>query len=134
MSDKPMTTKNGGQGQNSHQLRPNNSSTKKTWPDVVKNGGISVQIVLGNGNLGITTPMEMTGERRGGAARRLAKRGEDGERGTTGMGNEGLGKIIGGGNKGGQMGKNGRGRVEEREEPSAAASVQAGHLDHQTCG
>jgi hypothetical protein len=36
------------------------------------------------------------------------------------------------GNKAGQMGKNGRGRVEERGEPSAAASVRTGHLDQTT--
>jgi hypothetical protein len=45
------TMKNGGRGKNSHQPRPNNTSMKKTWADVVKNGGINVQIVLGNGNL-----------------------------------------------------------------------------------
>jgi hypothetical protein len=32
-------------------------------------------------------------------------------------------------NKGGKMGKNQRGRVEERAEPSKVASVQAGLLD-----
>jgi hypothetical protein len=36
-------------------------------------------------------------------------------------------------NKGGKMDKCGRGRVEEREEPSMVASVQAGHLDQTTC-
>jgi hypothetical protein len=30
----------------------------------------------------------------------------------------------------GQIGKNGRGWVEESGEPSAAASVRTGHLDH----
>jgi hypothetical protein len=30
------------------------------------------------------------------------------------------------------MAKNGRGRVEEREEPSAVASVRTGHLDKTT--
>jgi hypothetical protein len=89
MNDKPPMTKNSGWGKNSHQLRPNNTSTKKTWADVVKSGGINVQIVLGNGNLGLTIPTKMRGERRGGAARRLAKRGEDGERGAMGRGKEG---------------------------------------------
>jgi hypothetical protein len=123
MSDKPPMTKNGRRGKNSHQPQPTNTSAKKTWADVVKNGGINVQIVLGNGNLGLTTPMKMRGERRGGAARRLAKKGADGERGTTGRGKDGLEEIIGGGNIGGQMGKHGRGRVEERGEPGVAASV-----------
>jgi hypothetical protein len=40
--------------------------------------------------------------------------------------------FTSGGNKGGQTGKNGRGRVEEREEPGAAASVCTGHLDPMT--
>jgi hypothetical protein len=65
-SDKPPTIRNGGQGKNSHQLQPNTTSTKKTWADVVNSGGINVQIVLGNGNLGLTTPMKTRGERRGG--------------------------------------------------------------------
>jgi hypothetical protein len=89
MNDKPPITKNGGRGKNSHQPRHNDTSNKKTWADVVKSGGINVQIVLGNGNLGLTTPTKMRGERRGGAARRLAKRGEDGERGAMGRGKEG---------------------------------------------
>jgi hypothetical protein len=132
MSDKPLTTKNGGWGKNSHQPRPNNASTKKTWADVIKNGGINVQIVLGNGDLGLTTPTKMRGERRGGVAWRLAKRGVDGERGTTGRGKVGPEEITSRGNKGGQMGKHGRGRVEDRGEPSVAASVQTGHLDPMT--
>jgi hypothetical protein len=94
MNDKPPITKNGGRGKNSHQPRHNDTSNKKTWADVVKSGGINVQIVLGNGNLGLTTPTKMRGERRGGAARRLAKRGEDGERGAMGRGKEGLEKNF----------------------------------------
>jgi hypothetical protein len=50
------TTKNGGRGKNTHQPRMNTPSAKKTWAEVVKSGGINVQIVLGNGNLGLTTP------------------------------------------------------------------------------
>jgi hypothetical protein len=88
ISDKPLMTKNGGQGKNSHQPRPTNTSAKKTWVDVVKNGAINVQIVLGNGNLGLTTPMKKRGERRGGAARRLMKKEEDRERGAKGRGND----------------------------------------------
>jgi hypothetical protein len=72
-------------GKNSHQPRPNNTSAKKTWADVIKNGGINVQIVLGNINLGLTTPTKMMGERRGGAAPRLAKKGVHGERGMMGL-------------------------------------------------
>jgi hypothetical protein len=120
--DKTPTTKNGGPGQNSHQPQPNTTSGKKTWADVVKSGGINVQIVLGNGNLGLTTPMTKKGERRGGAAWRLMKRRENGERGIMGRGKGGLEEIFNGGNKGGHMGKNGRGREEDREEPSVAAS------------
>jgi hypothetical protein len=122
-SNKAPTIRNSGRGKNSHQPRPNNTSAKKTWADVVKNGGINVQIVLGNGNLGLTTPTKIRGERQGGAAQRLAKKGVDGERGTMGRGKAGPEEIICGGNRGGQTGKNGRGRVEERGEPGVAASV-----------
>jgi hypothetical protein len=94
MHDNTQTMKNSGQGKNSHQLRPNNTSAQKTWADIVKSGGINVQIVLGNGNLGLTTPMKIRGERRGGAAWRLAKRGEDGERGTMGRGKDGPEEIT----------------------------------------
>jgi hypothetical protein len=62
MSDKPPMTKNGGQGKNSHQPQTNNTSAKKTCVDVIKSGGINLQIVLGNGNLGLTTPMKTRGE------------------------------------------------------------------------
>jgi hypothetical protein len=82
-SNKPPTTKTGGRGKNSHQPRMTNTSTKKTWAEVVKSGGINVQIVLGNGNLGLATPpTKKRGERRGGAARRLGRQegvGESGE-------------------------------------------------------
>ncbi|KAI5815541.1 hypothetical protein BZA77DRAFT_355364 [Pyronema omphalodes] len=52
-----------------------------TWAEVVKSGGIDVQIVLGNGNLGLTTPPTRRVEMRGGAARRLRKKEGEGERG-----------------------------------------------------
>jgi hypothetical protein len=94
MNDKSLITKNGRRGKNSHQLRHNNTSNKKTWADVTKSRGINVQIMLRNGNLGLTTPMKIRGERRGGAARRLANRGEDGERGAMGRGKEGLEKNF----------------------------------------
>jgi hypothetical protein len=58
------------------------TSAKKTWAEVVKSGGINVQIVLWNGNLGLATPpTRKRGERRGGAARRLGRRDGVGERG-----------------------------------------------------
>jgi hypothetical protein len=75
------TIKNGGRGKTTHQPRTNTPSAKKTWAEVVKSGGINVQIVLGNGNLGLTTPAKRRGERRGGAARRLGKKAGAGERG-----------------------------------------------------
>jgi hypothetical protein len=128
------TTKNGGRGKNTHQPRTHTPSTKKTWAEVVKSGVIHVQIVLGNGNLRLTTPTTKRGERRGGVARRLKKRGENGERGVTGRGKGCPEEIISGGNKDGQMGKNGTGREEDREEPGAVASEQTGLLDKTTRG
>jgi hypothetical protein len=74
-SNKPPTTKTGGRGKTTHQPRTNTPSAKKTWAEVVKSGGINVQIVLGNGNLGLATPpTKKWGERRGGAARRLGRK------------------------------------------------------------
>jgi hypothetical protein len=71
---------NGGRGKSTHQHRTNIPSAKKTWAEVVKSGGINVQIVLGNGNLGLATPpMKKRGERRGGAARRLGSKEGVGE-------------------------------------------------------
>jgi hypothetical protein len=88
-SNKPPMTKTGGRGKNSHQPRTTNTSTKKTWAEVIKSGGINVQIVLGNGNLGLATPpTKKRGERRGGAARRLGRKEGVGERGA-----ELLGKV-----------------------------------------
>jgi hypothetical protein len=123
------TMKNGGRGKNTHQPRTNTPSAEKTWAEVIKSRDINVQIVLGNGNLGLTTPTKMRGERCSGAAWRLTKRKEDGERGAKRRGNEGPEVIPSRGDKGGQMEKHGRGREEERGEPSGAAPVQAGHLD-----
>jgi hypothetical protein len=57
------------------------------------------------------------------------KRGADRERGMMGRGKDSLEEITSRGNKGRQIGKKGRGRVEERGEPSIAASMQIGHLD-----
>jgi hypothetical protein len=56
-------TKTGGRGKNTHQLKLTTPSAKKTWAEVVKSGGINVQIVLGNGNLGLTIPATRWGER-----------------------------------------------------------------------
>jgi hypothetical protein len=80
------TTKNGGMGKNTHQPRTNTPSAKKTWAEVIKSRGINVQIVLGNGNLGLTTPTTRRGERRGGAAQRLGKKAGVGDRGEEGSG------------------------------------------------
>jgi hypothetical protein len=80
-SNKPPTTKTSGRGKTSHQPRTTNTSAKKTWAEVVKSGGINVQIVLGNGNLGLATPpTKKRGERRGGAACRLGRKEGVGER------------------------------------------------------
>jgi hypothetical protein len=86
--------KTGGRGKNTHQPKPTTPSAKKTWAEVVKSGGINVQIVLGNGNLGLTAPMTRRGERRGGAARRLGKKAGVGERGEEGRG-AGSPKVTG---------------------------------------
>jgi hypothetical protein len=45
----------------------------------MKSGGINIQIVLGNGNLGLTALTKRRGERRGGVARRLGKKAGTGE-------------------------------------------------------
>jgi hypothetical protein len=83
------TKQNGGRGKKSHQPTNTNTPPNKTWANVVKAGGINVQIVLGNGNLGLTTPTKTRGERRGRAAWRTTQRKEDGERGAKRRGNEG---------------------------------------------
>jgi hypothetical protein len=81
-SNEPPTTKTGGWGKTTHQPRTNTPSTQKTWAEVVKSGGINVQIVLGNGNLRLaTSPTKKRGERRGGAARWLGRKEGVGERG-----------------------------------------------------
>jgi hypothetical protein len=81
-----LTTKNGVRGKNTHQPRMNIPSAKKTHAEVIKSGGINVQIMLGNGNLGLTTPTTRRGERRGGAVQRLGKKAGVGERGEEGRG------------------------------------------------
>jgi hypothetical protein len=114
MSNTP-TTKNGGRGKNTHQPRTNTPSAKKTWAEVIKSGGINVQIVLGNSNLGLTTLTTRRGERRGGAAWRLGKKAGVGERGEEGRGaggpkvpgEEGTGTKRSGGERGSESGGGG---------------------------
>jgi hypothetical protein len=110
-SNEPPTTKTGGRGKNSHQPRTTNTSAKKTWAEVIKSGGINVQIVLGNGNLGLATPpTKKRGERRGGTACRLRWTAGVGERGV-----ERRGKVGRPGAGGKEASTNGGGgeRVEE---------------------
>jgi hypothetical protein len=122
--EKTPTKQNGEWVKKNHQLTTKNYHDTKTWADIVQSGGINVQIVLGNGNLGQAILVRMTGERRerrGGTTQRLRKRsgvgtGESGERGALGKGNVGPEVILLGGNKGGQIDKNGGGRVEDRGE------------------
>jgi hypothetical protein len=71
----------------------------------------------------------MRGERHGGAAWRLGRRNEAGERGVMEKGNNGLELNTSGGHKGRKIGKNGRGRVEDMGEPSMVASEQIGLMD-----
>jgi hypothetical protein len=117
--------------QNGERVKKNHQPTTKNYR----------QIVLGNGNLGQATPVRMTGERgerRGGTTWRLRKRsgagtGESGERGALGRGNVGPEVILLGGNKGGKIDKNGRGRVEDSgEQPGEVASERTGLLEQTT--
>jgi hypothetical protein len=93
--EKTPTKQNGESVKKDYQPITKNYCDMKTWDDVVRSGGINVQIVLGNGNLGQATLVRMTGERgerRGGTTQRLRKRsragtGESGERGVLGRGN-----------------------------------------------
>jgi hypothetical protein len=139
--EKTPTEQNGEWVKKNHQPTTKNYRDAKTLADVVRSGGINVQIVLGNGNLGQATLVRMTGERgerRGGNTWRLRKRsragtGESGERGVLGRGNVGPEVILLGGNKGGKIDKNGRGRVEDRgERPGEVASEHTGLLEQTT--
>jgi hypothetical protein len=107
-----LTMKTGGRGKTTHQPQTNTPSAKKTWAEVVKSGGINVQIMLGNGNLGLATPMKKRGERRGGAAQRLGKKAGAGERGEErrGMG----GSKVSSGDGTGAKGSGGERGVESR--------------------
>jgi hypothetical protein len=122
--EKTLMKQNGEWVKKNHQPMMKNYHDMKAWADVVQSGGINIQILLGNGNLGQATPVRMTGERgerRWGTTRRLRKRsragiGESGERGALGRGNVGPEVILLGGNKGGKIDKNGWERVEDRGE------------------
>jgi hypothetical protein len=104
-------TKNDGRGKNTHQPKPTTPSAKKTWAEVIKSGGIKVQIVLGNGNLGLATPpTKKRGERRGGAACRLGRKEGVGERGEERQGKVGR---LGAGSKEASTTGGGGERVEE---------------------
>jgi hypothetical protein len=115
--------KHGGQGKKAHQRTNNtgNHRAAKTWADVVRSGGINVQIVLGNGNLGTTQPETGKNQRRDGvrdgAARRLGRKREGGERGEMQWGT--------GGSK--NYDDNGEGR-RNRGQHGTATPVQTGHL------
>jgi ketosteroid isomerase-like protein len=120
-SNKPPTTKTGGRGKNSHQRRTTNTSAKKTWAEVIKSGGINVQIVLGNGNLGLATPpTKKMGERRGEAARRLRRMVGAGERGEERRGK--VGRLGTGGKEASTNGGGGE-RVEESGGGGGPAAV-----------
>jgi hypothetical protein len=120
-SNKPPTTKTGGRGKNSHQPRTTNTAAKKTWAEVVKSGGINVQIVLGNGNLGLATPpTKKRGERRGGVVRRLGRKQGVGERGEEIRGKVGR---PGAGGKEASTTSGGGERVEESRGGGGAAAV-----------
>jgi hypothetical protein len=104
------TMKNGGRGKNTHQPHKSSTPTKKTWAEVVKSGGINVQIVLGNGNLGSATSTARRGERRGGVVRRLVQKPGVGERGEVGKGRGGTkAAIVGGADVKGSKGEGGTG-------------------------
>jgi hypothetical protein len=130
LHDKTPNNKHGGQCKKANQptYTTGNHHAMKTWADVVKGGGIHLPIVLGNGNLG-TILAEGKGQRRGGAAWRLGKRNGLGERVAMERGKDSPEMTSSEDNKGGKIGQNCRGRMEERAEPGEVASMQAGLLD-----
>jgi hypothetical protein len=93
ITSKTPTMKNSGRGKTTHQPKWTIPSTKKAWVEVIKSGGINIQIVLGNSNLGLTTTLmtKRRGERGGGVAWRLKKKEADGERGKEQWGRVGPG-------------------------------------------
>ncbi|KAI5812896.1 hypothetical protein BZA77DRAFT_358718 [Pyronema omphalodes] len=71
-NNKTPTTKTSRRGKSTYQPKPTTTPTKNTWAEVVKSGGINVQIVLGNGHLQlITSRRRARRQRQGGAARKL---------------------------------------------------------------
>jgi hypothetical protein len=59
--EKTPTKQNGERVKKTDQPMTSNYHDAKIWVDVVRSGGINVQIVLGNGNLGQATLLRMTG-------------------------------------------------------------------------
>jgi hypothetical protein len=56
--ERSLTKQNGEWGKKHYQPMMNNHRDGKTWADVVRSGGIKIQIVLGNGNLSQATMMK----------------------------------------------------------------------------
>jgi hypothetical protein len=140
-NETPMK-QHGAQGKKPHQPMTKHHREKKTWADVVRSGGINVQIVLGNSNLGQATPVKLTGqrgERRGGTIggwrqRGGAGRGDRGERGPMGRGNAGPELDTHGGDCGGRMEVDeGGGKLDSRV-PGVASPDQTGPGDHMAGG
>ncbi|KAI5821470.1 hypothetical protein BZA77DRAFT_348666 [Pyronema omphalodes] len=80
-NENPPKQQNGARGKKQHQPIMKHHSGNKTWADVVRSGGINVQIILGNDNLRPTTPVkvkEQRGERRGENSRRQRRGGSGG--------------------------------------------------------
>jgi hypothetical protein len=120
--DETPNETNGGRGKKAHQPTTNHHRHARTWADVVRSGGINVQIVLGNGSLGTTQPETGKKERRDGArdgiVHWLGRKREGGKRG-------GMQRGTGGPKK--NHDDNGEGRRNKRQ-PSVATPVQTGHL------
>jgi hypothetical protein len=140
--DKTPTKQNGARGKKPHQPIAKHHRGSKSWADVVRSGGINVQIVLGNGNLGQTTPVRLTGkrgERRGGTAGRERQRGIGGrgdrrERGPGGRGNAGPGLDTCGGALGESMEVDGEGGKKDKGVPGAASPERIGPGDRTAGG
>jgi hypothetical protein len=118
--DETPNNQHGGRGKKAHQPRNNtgNPHTAETWADVVRKGGINVQIILGNGNLGTTQPeTRKKKERRDRVACQLGRKREGGERGGMQWGTGGP-KCYD---------DNGEGR-RNKGQPGMATAVQTGHL------
>jgi hypothetical protein len=106
-----------GWGKKAHQPTNNNHHAAQSWVDVVHSGGINVQIVLANNNLGTTQPETRKKERRHGAAHQLGRKRGGGERGRMQQGTGGPENHD----------DNGEGK-RNKGQPGAATPVQTGHL------